>query len=120
MAESNSGAGLTPGGGHFGFLPFIVSSTGKNQAETGTTVTAFGASLGLTNADVSANFSHNIFNSAFGLNVVDTDSAGQILALAGRAKVTAGGVVPEPSTVLLLGSGLAGLVAWRFRKIPNA
>lgn len=107
MAEGDSGAGLTPGGGHFGFLPFVATTTGLNQSEAGTTVTAFGASLGLTNADVSDNFSHNIFDSTFGLSVVDRDSAGQILTLAGRGMVTDSGVVPEPATLLLFGTGLA-------------
>jgi hypothetical protein len=84
MAESNSGAGLTPNGGHYGFLPFVVSSTQFNQAEEGNTVTPFGASLGLTNGDVNGNFSHNIFLGTEGLGVVDVDSEGNILSLAGR------------------------------------
>jgi len=108
MAESNSGAGLTPGGNHFGFLPFVVSSTGLNQSEVGTTVTAFGASLGLTDVDVSANFSHNIFDNTFGLNIVDVDSRGQILSLAGRGIIDPGtGVspVPVPAALWLFAPG---------------
>ena len=119
MAESNKGSGLTPSGGHFGFLPFVVSSTGLNQSEAGTTVTAFGASLGLTNADVSDNFSHNIFDDTFGLNVVDRDSAGHILSLAGRGVIDPGtGVnpVPLPAAVWLFGSGLLGLMGFARRK----
>lgn len=117
MAESNSGVGLTPSGGHFGFLPFVVSSAGLNQSEAGTTVTPFGASLGLTDADVSANFSHNIFNDTFGLDVVDRDSAGHILTLAGRGIVSPNtGIVPEPPNLVLVGLGLLGLICNRRRK----
>src|SRR5712692_2293308 len=43
----------------FGYLTFVVSSTGVNLSETGNTVTPFGASLGLTNADINGNFFHN-------------------------------------------------------------
>ena len=119
MAESNNGSGLTPGGGHFGFLPFVVSTTGLNQSEAGTTVTAFGAALGLTNADVSDNFSHNIFNDDFGLNIVDVDSAGNILSLAGRGVIDPGSglnPVPVPAAVWLFGTALIGFVGMSRRR----
>ena len=58
LSEGNNGAGLTPGGDHFGFLP--VSSGPANSPTPPHTVTAFGASLGLTNADVNSP-SHNFF-----------------------------------------------------------
>lgn len=86
MAESNGGAHLTPGGGQFGYLPFVVSSTAFDQTETGITLTPFGQALGLANTNVNGNASHNVFLAAAGLNVVDVDRFGNILSLAGRLK----------------------------------
>jgi hypothetical protein len=105
MAESNGGDTLTPNGGHYGFLPFVVSSTQFDHFEEGNEVTPFGSSLGLTNLDVNGNFSHNVFMGTFGLGIVDVDIEGQILSLAGRIQIQ----VPEPSTLLLLGMAFAGL-----------
>ncbi|MGR3661515.1 MAG: hypothetical protein ACU0CA_10090 [Paracoccaceae bacterium] len=120
MAESGHGDGLTTGG-WFDFLPFVVSSVPASQSETGTTVTAFGASLGLTNADVSSNFSHNVFNSASGLGIVDIDSQGRILSLAGRGTFDPDNgltPVPLPASIWLLlsGFGLVGAAKRWLRK----
>src|SRR5260370_37200952 len=71
MAESGT---TNPTSGGFGFLPFVVSSTQFNQRVTGNTVPAVGSTIGLTNADVNGNFSHNIFTSTGGLNAVDMNS----------------------------------------------
>ncbi len=96
MTESNSGAGLTPLGGWFDFVPTTVISTQFNQSESGFTVTAFGASLGLTSGDVNGNASHNIFPSApVGFDVVDIDASGNIMSVAGRSDQF---VATKPST----------------------
>lgn len=106
MAESNNGAGLTPQGGHYGYLPFVVTSTGFNQTETGITVTPFGASLGLDNSHVNGNASHNIFTGTGGLTPVDIDRFGNTLTIAGRGAIGPGGIAPLPSAA---GLGLAGM-----------
>jgi hypothetical protein len=96
MAEGNGGAGLTPNGGWFGYLPFIVTSVNLDASESGYTVTPYGQSLGLTANDVNGNFSHNIFTSTGGMNIVDQNAAGAILSLATRSQINNGGVVPVP------------------------
>ena len=93
---------------NFGFLPFLVTSAALSQFEGGNLLTPFGASLGLSVGDINGNFSHNIFTSTGGMNVVDTFGNGQILSLGFRGQISTGGV-PEPATLTLLGIGLAGL-----------
>lgn len=116
MAEGNSGAGLTPNGNHFGFLPFVVSSSAVNQSENGNTLTAFGASMGLLTSDINGNFSHTVFNATGGLNVIDFDSAGRILSLGGRGQIDPNtGIVPLPPTLPLLLGGLLIAGLWRRR-----
>ena len=95
--------------GAFGYLPFLVTSSQKNQDEVGNTVTPFGATLGLTNGDLNGNASHNVFTSTGGLNVVDYDSQQQILSLAYYGRIGSNGVVPEPGALALLtGAGFFG------------
>jgi hypothetical protein len=92
LSESNGGAGLTPSGGRYGFLPFVVASAALDQPENGNTLTTFGASLGLTTSDINGNASHAIFTGTGGLQVVDNDPQENILTIAGRGFITPGGV----------------------------
>lgn len=91
MAEPTPAFGGLASSGFFGFLPFAVSSTPLGMVESGNSLTSFGVTLGLTNADINGNFFHTVFTSTGGLNIVDTDPSGETLSLAGRGKVTAGG-----------------------------
>ena len=118
MAEGNGGEGLTPNGGHFEYLPFVVSSAPLSQFETGLTVTPFGQSLGLTDADMNGNFYHNVFAPNSDLMAVDSDPAGNILSLAGRTGLIQppDGAVPEPSTLILALLGFCAVISKYRRK----
>lgn len=93
----------------FGYLPVTVTSIGANAPFT---VTAFGASLGLTDADLN-DPTHNSFGLVGGLNVVDTDSAGNATTLAGIVNIEDDVFipvpVPAPGTLSLLAAALLAM-----------
>lgn len=96
----------------FGYLPIAVSSVATCQSYS---VTPFGTSLGLSNADVN-DPTHNSFGAIGGLTVVDHDCNGVPTTLAGIVKVGGGGfTAPEPMSLFLFGAGLAGAASIRRR-----
>ena len=108
LAESDGGGGLTPDGGHYGFVPVPITSVPEGH-KNGDVVTPFGANLGLVATDVTCNFSHNYFEGAEGMNVVDylevdenpgfDDGTDQIMSLAYRGYYGPGGIVEVPPVV---------------------
>lgn len=91
----------------FGYLPVAVTSIGANPPFT---VTAYGSGLGLSNADLN-DPTHNSFGLVGGLNIVDTDAAGNATTLAGVVRLDGGGFtgVPEPASLALVALGLLAI-----------
>jgi hypothetical protein len=87
----------------FGFLGAVLSPSALEQSESGFTLTAAGAALGLTLSDINGNASHNIFGSSAGLTVVDRDASGNIVSLDFQGTFS----IPEPSSLLMSATAAA-------------
>jgi len=94
---------------NFGFVPVLVATTPLEQSESGYFLSPLGAALGLAATDIDGNASRSEFTVIGSLDPVDFDSRGDIISIAGT-------VVPEPGSIVLVGSGIWILAAVRSRR----
>ena len=93
VAFAESGHEMTQGGttqNQFAFVPFVFSSTQVDQLNSNQ-LTPAGEAMGLTTEDVNGNFSHNIFASTGGMDVIDFDSNQRAISLATRQPIVPAG-----------------------------
>ena len=115
-ATSGCGANLLGGStapSLFGFVP--VTGIVPVGVAGPFTVTAAGAAAPYNLQDAWVNSpTHNAFSEVGGLTVLDTDTNGNAVTIAGNVTISGGGFspVPEPPVVLLLGAAMLLLGTW--------